>query len=183
MEKNKEIKISKFLSYVLRHRPEKIGLNIDKNGWTDVGELLGKLENTTFDELCEVVRNSDKQRFKFNDDKTKIKANQGHSIKVDLGLTPIMPPDKLYHGTAERFLSLIEKEGLKKMNRHHVHLYGEKNMEKALATGQRHQKRGNAVVLAISTREMYKKGIEFFKTDNNVYLTDFVHRKYITKNN
>jgi len=183
MEKNKEIKISKFLSYVLRHRPEKIDLSLDKNGWTDVKELLEKMEDTTFDELCQVVKNSDKQRFKFNDDKTKIKANQGHSIEVDLALKPIVPPDVLYHGTAERFLELIEKTGLKKMNRHHVHLYEEKDIQKALDTGKRHQKRSGAIVLAISAREMYKKGIEFFKTDNNVYLTDFVYRKYITKNN
>ena len=130
MKKNREIKVSKFLSYVLRHRPEKIDLILDKNGWTDVEELLEKMktitfdkllekvENITFDELCQIVKNSDKQRFKFNDDKTKIKANQGHSIKVDLALKSIVPPDILYHGTAYRFLHFIDKEGLKKMNRH-----------------------------------------------------------------
>ena len=108
-------------------------------------------------------------------------ANQGHTVSVDLKLDAITPPPKLYHGTAQRFLSSILGEGLKKMSRHHVHLYSEDNLAKAKDTGSRHQKGVEAVVLQIEAKQMCDDGYEFFKTDNDVYLTDFVPTKYIKR--
>jgi len=180
--KEKITKISKHLSYVLRHNPGAIGITLDKNGWADVDLLIEKSQDKiefTFEDLKEVVKTSDKQRFKFNDDETLIMANQGHSIDVDLQLKPIVPPFKLYHGTAPRFLPSIMKEGLKKMNRHHVHLYSEENMDKAKNTGSRHQKGVEAAVLIIEAKQMNNEGYKFYKTDNDVYLTDAVPPKYI----
>jgi putative RNA 2'-phosphotransferase len=180
--KEKITKISKHLSYVLRHNPSSIGIILDKNGWADVDLLIKKSQNKiefTFEDLEEVVKTSDKQRFKFSDDKKLIKANQGHSIEVDLQLSAIIPPFKLYHGTAPRFMPSIMKEGLKKMNRHHVHLYSEENMNKAKDTGSRHQKGVESVVLVIEAKQMCNEGYKFYKTDNNVYLTDEVPPKYI----
>lgn len=184
MEDKKRKHISKFLSYVLRHRPDNIGLVLDKNGWTNVSDVIEKSKpefDLTLEDLKEVAAKCDKQRFKFNEDFTKIKANQGHSVKVDLDLKPITPPEFLYHGTAERFLKDIMVEGLKKMNRHHVHLYKEEDIKKAKDTGQRHQKGTSGVILVIDAKKMQNDGFVFYKTDNNVYLTDFVHSKYIKK--
>lgn len=178
-------KISKHTSYVLRHHPESIGITLDKNGWTDV-ELF--IENSkkkiefTLDELKEVVRTSDKQRFKFNEDGSKIMANQGHSVEVDLQLKQIVPPFNLYHGTAQRFVQSILKEGLKKMNRHHVHLYEEQDLDKALDTGTRHQKGVSPTIIIIEAKQMHNDGYKFFRTDNNVYLTELVPPKYIKTN-
>jgi putative RNA 2'-phosphotransferase len=132
--KEKTVKISKYLSYVLRHNPESIGITLDKNGWADVELLIKNSQERvefTLEDLEEVVRISDKQRFKFSEDGKKIMENQGHSIPVDLQLKAIVPPFILYHGTAQRFLPSVMKEGLKKMNRHHVHLYSEENLDKA----------------------------------------------------
>jgi len=121
----KEIRrISKFLSLILRHQPEKIGLILDKNGWATVNDLLEKSNHQfSMETLEEVVETNDKQRFSFNEDKTKIQANQGHSLKtIDLELAPQVPPAFLYHGTVPKFLQHIKLDGLKKMNRQHVHL-------------------------------------------------------------
>lgn len=175
-------KVSKHLSYVLRHHPESIGITLDKNGWADVELIIKNSQERiefTFEDLKEVVRTSDKQRFKFSEDEKKIMANQGHSVPVDLQLKVIVPPFKLYHGTAQRFLPSIMKEGLKKMNRHHVHLYSEENLDKAKNTGSRHQKGIEVVVLVIEANQMNNEGYKFYKTDNNVYLTDAVPPKYI----
>lgn len=180
--KEKIVKISKHLSYVLRHHPDSIGITLDKNGWADVDLIIKNSQERiefTFEELEEVVKTSDKQRFKFNEDKTKIMANQGHSIPVDLQLQQITPPFKLYHGTAQRFISSIMKEGLNKMNRHHVHLYAEENLNKAKDTGARHQKGVESMVLVIEAKQMHNEGYKFYKTDNDVYLTDSVPSKYI----
>ena len=118
-------KISKFLSLVLRHKPETIGLDLDENGWAETQVLLEKLANNNkkidFRTLEEVVANNDKKRFAFNADKTKIRASQGHSIKVELGYAAVEPPEMLFHGTATRFLDSIQKQGLLKGNRHQVH--------------------------------------------------------------
>lgn len=139
------VRTSKFLSLVLRHKPEEIGLSLDKNGWADVKDLLYRInvlnkihgtEEFTFEELEEVVRDNNKKRFAFNEDKTKIRANQGHSIDIDLNLKAVIPPDILYHGTATRFLSSIYKNGLEKQNRQHVHL--SPDPETATKVGQRH---------------------------------------------
>lgn len=182
IHKEKITKISKHLSYVLRHNPKSINIELDKNGWVDVNTLIEKSQSKiefSLENLQEVVKTSDKQRFKFSDDGTKIKANQGHSVEVDLQLESIVPPFKLYHGTAPRFLSSIMKEGLKKMNRHHVHLYSEENMDKAENTGSRHQKGVKPAVLIIEAKWMYNDGFKFYKTDNDVYLTDSVPPKYL----
>jgi putative RNA 2'-phosphotransferase len=182
MKEEKKKKISKFLSYVLRHRPDKIGITLDENGWTDVLKLIQLSSDEiefTLDELIEVVETSDKKRFALTPDCKEIRANQGHSVKVDLDLYPITPPDKLYHGTANRFLKKIYKEGLKRMNRHHVHLYSEENIKKASDTGARHEKGKTPVVLVIDAKKMHKDGYIFYKTENNVYLTERVPKRYI----
>ena len=162
------------MSLVLRHRPEKIGLRLDKNGWADVQELISKM-NINFQELEYVVENNDKKRFSFNDDKTKIRANQGHSLKnVDLELKNIQPPEFLYHGTVGKFMSAIKDSGLLKMNRQHVHL--SKDRETAIKVGSR---RGKAIILSIRAGEMYKNGVEFYCSKNGVWLTDHVPVEYI----
>ena len=183
--KEKIEKISKHLSYILRHHPESIDIILDENGWADVDLIIKNSQSKiefTLEDLEEVVRTSDKQRFKFSDDKKMIKANQGHSVSVDLGLPTITPPFKLYHGTAPRFIPSIMLEGLKKMKRHHVHLYSEENMQKAKDTGTRHQKGVEATVLVIEAKQMFNEGYKFYKTDNDVYLTDAVPSKYIKIN-
>jgi len=180
--KEKITKISKHLSYVLRHHPESIGIKLDKNGWADVDLIIKNSQDKiefTIEDLRQVVKTSDKQRFKFSEDEKKIMANQGHSVEVDLQLKPIVPPFKLYHGTANRFLSSIMKDGLKKMNRYHVHLYSQENIEKAKNTGSRHEKGVEAVLLIIEAKQMHNEGYKFYKTDNDVYLTNAVPPKYI----
>jgi putative RNA 2'-phosphotransferase len=171
-------KISKFLSLVLRHKPETIGLDLDENGWTETQVLLEKLakNNRKIDlkTLEEVVANNDKKRFAFNADKTKIRASQGHSIEVKLGYTAVEPPEMLFHGTATRFLNSIQKQGLLKGNRHQVHL--SKNMDTATNVGSRH---GKVVVLKVKSIEMYKAGFEFFVSENQVWLTDHVPVEYL----
>ena len=171
---NNTRKISKFMSLVLRHRPEKIGLKLDENGWADVQELITKM-NINLQELEYVVENNDKKRFAFNEDKTKIRANQGHSLKtVDLELKNIQPPNFLFHGTVGKFMSAIRDTGLLKMNRQHVHL--SKDRETAIKVGSR---RGKAIILSVRAGEMYEKGFEFYCSENGVWLTDHVPSEYI----
>ena len=126
MNERQTIKISKFLSLVLRHDPQSIGLELDENGWTGVLSLISKVgpkfPGFNMAMLEEVVANNNKKRFAFNEDKTKIRANQGHSIKVDLDYEPVLPPEILYHGTVGRYSNIIAKDGIKKMSRHHVDL-------------------------------------------------------------
>ena len=166
-------KTSKFLSLVLRHRPEKLDLDMDNQGWVSVEELLGKM-SIGMGELEEVVETNDKKRFAFNEDKTRIRASQGHSVKLDLGYTPTPPPDQLYHGTATRFLDSIRKTGLDKRNRHHVHLSPE--LSTATNVGSRH---GKVVVLVVQAGEMHKAGHEFFLSQNGVWLTETVPVEFI----
>ena len=172
--------ISKFLSLILRHQPEKIDLVLDENGWTDVEELIQKASKNkmkfSFEELGIVVDTNEKKRFAFNENKTKIRASQGHSIEIDLLLEPIVPPNFLYHGTAEKFLDSILGNGIKKMNRQHVHLSGD--VETAMKVGSRH---GKVIVLTILTEKMHEDGINFYKSENGVWLTDFIDAKYISK--
>jgi putative RNA 2'-phosphotransferase len=179
-EKQKKA-ISKFLSLILRHSPETIDLSLDSNGWADVEELLLKsaTHTTPFtrEELEEIVVTNDKQRFIFNEEHTQIRANQGHSIQVELNLQSQTPPEFLYHGTVEKFLSLIRSEGLKKINRHHVHL--SKDKETAEKVGNR---RGKAIILTISSGIMYKEGFAFYLSENGVWLTDNVPVDYINFN-
>jgi putative RNA 2'-phosphotransferase len=170
---NNENKISKFLSYVLRHRPDEIGLTLDTNGWALVSDLIARSSSASMDltieTIQEIVRSSDKQRFALSDDGTKIRANQGHSISVDLALDPKQPPEFLYHGTATRFLDAIRLEGLKAMKRQHVHL----SPDEATATkvGQRH---GKPVVIRVRSGEMWRTGRLFYLSENKVWLTEHV---------
>lgn len=177
MDKDRHTKISKSLSYWLRHRPEAIGITIKKNGWVDVKELLEKAKKEiTFDfnELKEVVQNCEKQRFSLSEDFCEIKANQGHSIDVKIKFKEITAPPVLYHGTVDKFMDSIKKKGLIPGNRHHVHL--SKDIETATSVGSR---RGHPVILEINSNKMQDEGFKFFISDNGVYLTDIVPPKYI----
>lgn len=179
MNEQQKKKISKFISLVLRHKPEIINLNLDENGWTSVDELITKSkrdshQGLTFEQLEEIVETNDKKRFIFNEDKTKIRANQGHSIDIDLALKPQQPPEFLYHGTAQANLDSILEKGIEKRNRQHVHLSLDK--ETATKVGMRH---GKPIILTIKTAEMSEDGILFYLSENGVWLTDFVEAKYI----
>jgi uncharacterized protein (TIGR02452 family) len=169
---------SKFLSLVLRHEPEKIGLKLDPAGWADVETLLAACRQhgvaIELAALEEIVATNEKKRFAFSDDGRRIRASQGHSIEVSLGYTPQVPPPRLYHGTATRFLPSIQIDGLKKMDRHHVHLSAEK--ETAHKVGQRH---GKPLVLIIRTEAMLAAGHTFFLSENGVWLTDHVPAEFI----
>lgn len=170
--------ISKFLSLVLRHNPEKAGIVLDSNGWVSVYELIEKCNTRkiaiNFELLKTLVLTNDKQRFTFNDDQTKIRANQGHSVTIDLELDPQQPPNLLYHGTVEKYVNLIRKEGLKKMQRMHVHL--SKDLDTAVKVGSR---RGKPVILKIQAGKMHTDGFAFYLSQNGVWLCDEVPVKYI----
>jgi putative RNA 2'-phosphotransferase len=171
-------KVSKFLSLVLRHKPERIGLALDGQGWAEIGELIEKANANgvvlTRELIAEVVATSDKQRFAIDANGQRIRANQGHSIAIDLGLAPTVPPAMLFHGTAEKSLRLIRAEGLKRGRRQHVHL----SLDEATAVkvGRRH---GRPVVLRIAAARMAAAGHAFFLSTNGVWLTDCVPREFI----
>jgi putative RNA 2'-phosphotransferase len=167
-------KTSKFLSLVLRHRPERIGLELDASGWADVKELLKKA-NLDMETLEHVVETNNKKRFEFNDKKTKIRASQGHSVDVKLGYESRIPPSILYHGTAAKNDSSIQNNGLKKMNRHAVHLSDD--FDTAMSVGSRH---GKPLVYIVHAGEMYNDGIKFYLSNNGVWLTDYIDPKYLT---
>ena len=171
-------RISKFLSLVLRHRPEKIGLRLDEQGWAEVNPLIEKLNAhglmVTRRILEEVVATNPKKRFSFNEDQTKIRANQGHSIQIDHGFTAVEPPEILFHGTAQKFLKSILTTGIQKRNRHHVHLSAD--LPTATNVGQRH---GKVVILQVRALEMHKAGAEFYLSENGVWLTDEVPVDFI----
>ena len=171
-------KISKFLSLVLRHSPQTIKIRLDENGWADVDKLIQQSNihkmKFDFETLEEVVFTNDKQRFSFNDDYTKIRANQGHSVDVNLELEAVKPLPILYHGTVEKYLDNIKINGLQKMQRQHVHL--SKDLETAIKVGNR---RGKAIVLEINALEMYKDGFEFYLSKNGVCLSNEIPAKYI----
>lgn len=170
--------ISKFLSLVLRHQPEKINISLDANGWTDVDILVQQCNEhgvpLDIDLLEEVVFTNDKQRFAFNEDQTLIRANQGHSVSVDLDLPVSIPPGQLYHGTVEKFLVIIQQNGLQKMARQHVHL--SRDIETAQKVGSR---RGKPVILIIDTQKMQADGFKFYLSNNGVWLTEEVPVQYI----
>jgi putative RNA 2'-phosphotransferase len=173
------VRISKFLSLVLRHAPETIHVNMDKNGWVGIQELIdnaNKYKNLhlTLDIIKKVVETNDKQRYILSDDRKRIRANQGHSITVDLELESRTPPDVLYHGTAIRFLDSIRKDGIKPMRRQYVHL--SRTEEIAIIVGKRH---GEPIVLYIDAKTMYKEGHKFYVSENKVWLVDKVPIKHI----
>lgn len=169
---------SKFLSFVLRHKPESIGLELDPNGWVPLDTLIEKaaaempLDGKL---ILEVVRTSDKQRFALSEDGASIRANQGHSVKVDLQLEPKDPPPVLFHGTATRFLDSIMGQGLRPGQRHHVHLSADR--ETAVAVGRRH---GKPVVLRIAADVMRAQGFVFFLSENGVWLTEKVPPAFLS---
>jgi len=177
-DKNKKRK-SKFLSLVLRHNPGMISLSLDKNGWANLDELIDKASKKrmsyTQEEIEEIVKTCNKQRFALNDDKTKIRANQGHSLKtIDLELEAVTPPEYLYHGTVAKFMENIRTKGLLKMSRQHVHM--SKDLETAINVGSR---RGKPIILNLRTGAMHKDGYIFHCSKNGVWLTNQVPVKYI----
>lgn len=171
--------ISKFLSLVLRHKPEKIGIDLDENGWTQVSQLIEKSKkhgiDIDFEILSAIVATSDKKRFAFDETQSKIRANQGHSLEINLGYSPQQPPEILYHGTGEKYVASILATGLDKRNRHHVHLSND--IETALSVGQRH---GKPFVFIILAEQMFLDKFDFFLSDNGVWLTETVPTKYLT---
>ena len=178
MDEKQTKSTSKFLSLVLRHRPEKIGLSLDNAGWVSVETLLSAMAKfgkpITLQWLELVVHSNDKQRFEFSNDGQMIRARQGHSIEIELGYKPCQPPDVLIHGTPKKFVASIRETGLQKRQRHHVHLHADQNV--ALDVGGR---RGKAVLLSIRSKEMFDQGHEFFVTENDVWLTDHVPPEFI----
>ncbi|WP_309399665.1 RNA 2'-phosphotransferase [Cerasicoccus maritimus] len=171
-------KDSKFLSLILRHDPGKIGLTLDAQGWTDVDVLLELLsqhgKHISRERLQAIVENNDKQRFALSEDGLRIRANQGHSIDVDLALVPSAPPDVLYHGTATRFEASIREQGLVKQSRQHVHLSAD--VDTATKVGVRH---GKPYILRVDTVAMARDGHLFYLSKNDVWLTDSVPARYL----
>lgn len=165
------MKKSKKISYILRHDPS--GLDMDKHGWVLVEDLL-KLVQITKEELDFIVAENDKKRFSYSEDGLKIRARQGHSIQVDVELKVVDPPKKLYHGTADRFVQSIQKSGLIKGSRLHVHLSD--NVDTAKSVGSRH---GKPVIFEVDSWRMRADGIKFYQSENGVWLTDFVDSKYL----
>lgn len=167
------IRISKTLSFWLRHRPDKAGLSLDAQGWAEVDTVLAALAAKglpgDIDSLLSVVEENDKRRFELTPDLARIRARQGHSVAVELALSPAEPPPTLFHGTVERFLEAILREGLKKMRRHHVHL--SPDIETARRVGAR---RGAPTILAIDAAGMHAQGHVFYVTENAVWLTEHV---------
>ncbi len=175
-----EVKIGKFLSLILRHSPETVGIKLDEHGWANIDELLRGMNSKGYRInmliLEEIVKNNNKKRYSFNDDKTKIRANQGHSISVDVELKKAVPPDTLFHGTAVGFYDSILQNGLQKQGRNHVHL--SIDMQTAVAVGKRH---GRPVVFRVDARAMHIDGFIFYLSENGVWLTDSVPAKYLSE--
>jgi len=171
---------SKFLAKHLRHAPDALGLMLQPGGWVLVDDLLAASERAgftiTYDELIECVETNDKKRFSFDDTGDLIRANQGHSVEVDLQLEEKEPPDVLYHGTVERFIGSIMEAGLKKGKRHHVHL--SKDIETAQKVGAR---RGKPIILQVDSGKMHGQGFQFFLSVNGVWLTEAVPAALLTR--
>lgn len=175
---SKHIRISKFLSLVLRHKPETIGLTLDSQGWADVGDLIRR----SFDAgvlldmplLRQVVEGGEKKRFSFNEDGSRIRANYGHSIPVLPSGEPVEPPEFLFHGTAVQYMESIQKEGIGPGTRQYVHLVEDEKI--AVQVGRRH---GDPVLLKVRARQMHEQGHEFYKTESGIWLTREVPKDYI----
>lgn len=196
---------SKFISLILRHKPETIGISLDEHGWAKVDELIagivkkqemdcrlvrsdaGKNQSEcrtgcagepqfNMEMLREIVRTDNKQRYSFNEDETLIRANQGHSIPVDVELEEAEPPEELWHGTGEKYVPAIDKQGLLAKNRLYVHL--SKDEDTAFKVGQRH---GKPVLYVVKAGEMHRDGYKFYISKNGVWLTKEVPVKYLQK--
>lgn len=173
-----DTKISKFLSLVLRHQPELIGIQLDQNGWADVAVLIEKINThgikIDLTILNHIVATNPKKRFAFNETRDKIRASQGHSIEIELGYTNQQPPEILYHGTAEKSVASILQSGLEKRNRQHVHLSAD--ITTAIKVGQRH---GKPKIFKVLAQQMFNDNYIFYISDNGVWLTDSVPPKYL----
>ena len=171
---------SQFISLVLRHKPEAAGITLDEHGWADVEALIsGSCKNGVpldREMLDEIVRTDNKQRYSFNEDGTLIRANQGHSIPVDVELEEKTPPDVLYHGTGEKYVPSIEKQGLIPKSRLYVHLSSD--VDTAKKVGSRH---GKPVIYRVDCRKMSEDGYRFFLSVNGVWLTKLVPAEYLHK--
>ncbi len=170
---------SRFISLILRHKPDTIGICLDEHGWADTKELIEGVARThefNMDILEEIVRTDDKQRYSFNEDKTLIRANQGHSIPVDVELEEEEPPVELWHGTGEKFVVSIDKQGLIPKSRLYVHLSGDSDT--AVKVGKRH---GNPVLYIVKAARMYHDGYKFYLSKNGVWLTREVPVQYLIK--
>ena len=178
MDRKRLVKTSKYLSRHLRHDPGRLGLTLEPGGWVQVDALLRACAERSFaltrEDLDEVVARNDKKRFSFDDTGLRIRANQGHSVDVDLGLEPTAPPPTLFHGTGSQHLSTILKTGLDRRGRHHVHL--SVDVATAMRVGARH---GKPVVLEVAAGRMSADGHDFYVTDNGVWLVDEVPPRYL----
>ncbi|HEY6226541.1 MAG TPA: RNA 2'-phosphotransferase [Verrucomicrobiae bacterium] len=178
MNDEEVVKTSKFLSLILRHEPERVGIKLDSAGWVSVDELLEAVNrhgvSLTLEQLKHVVATNDKTRFAFSEDGSKIRANQGHSVEVDLQYEPKVPPEFLFHGTPQKFVQSIRATGLNKGERHDVHLSPDEST--AAKVGQR---RGRPVILKIRAGEMHRQGHVFRRSANNVWLVAFVPPQFI----
>ncbi len=176
---NKNTRLSKYLSYMLRHNPQSIGIELDNAGWVSVESLIAASRKHGKDirakDIYEIIRHSDKQRFTLSRDGKYIRANYGHSINVELGYEPEQPPATLYHGTARRFVPTIRKQGLLPQNRQFVHLAVDR--DSATTVGQRH---GRPVILDIDSRGMYQDGYTCYQSDAGIWLTKRVPPSYIS---
>lgn len=171
--------LSKYISLILRHKPEEIGITLDNHGWANVDQLIKGINKNYYIDLQileEIVETDNKQRYSFNSDKTKIRANQGHSVNVDVELEEVEPPALLYHGTSSKNIDSINKQGIKAQSRLYVHLSADEKT--AFNVGRRH---GSPAVIVIRSKMMYKNGIKFFKSANGVYLTKYVSPKYFER--
>ncbi len=178
MDDRRLLKVSKYLSKHLRHEPERLGLTLQPGGWVGVGELLAACAAHGFAltraELDEVVARSDKKRFSFDETGARIRANQGHSTEVDLQLEPAEPPPLLYHGTPERNRDVIRETGLKRLQRHHVHLSGDEATARKVG-----ERRGKPILFAVDAAAMRRDGHTFYRSANGVWLVDEVPPKYL----
>lgn len=171
-------RLSVFISLILRHKPDVIGITLDEHGWANVKELIDGINasgrNINMEMLEEIVRTDNKGRYSFNDTKELIRANQGHSVKVNVELKEAKPPDILYHGTATKSLDNIKRQGIRSMSRLYVHL--SKDLDTAISVGNRH---GKCAVLVVDAKRMSDDGQKFYLSENGVWLTKYIDWKYI----
>lgn len=178
LPEKENINFSKFLSLVLRHQPETIGIELDENGWTDVPKLIQQLnkhgKKINFEILKYIVETNSKKRFSFSDNFEKIRASQGHSVEVELGYSTMQPPEILYHGTGQQSVESILITGLEKRSRQHVHLSAD--LETAIKVGKRH---GKPAIFEVLAYDLFLTGTDFYISDNGVWLTDHVPPSFL----
>lgn len=172
------VELSKFLSWVLRHQPDAIGITLDPAGWTDVDALLAQARAhgrpLTRELLERIVAESPKQRFALSEDRGRIRASQGHSVEVELGYEPAMPPELLFHGSVDANVAAIRADGLRRMSRHHVHLSPDETTARSVGG-----RRGRPVILRVAAGRMHRDGHAFYRSANGVWLTEHVPPEYI----